>query len=69
MIVPEEGAFLTHVLTSFIGSVLVSKLISAGHTVVGSTCSDKGAEALKEAGQRCIVVSSKISTACAPLQR
>ena len=36
--------------TGFIGSVLVPELIGAGHTVVGLTRSDKGAEALKEAG-------------------
>ena len=36
--------------TGFIGSVLVLELIGAGHTVVGLTRSDKGAEALKEVG-------------------
>ena len=36
--------------TGFIGSVVVHELISAGHTVVGLTRSDKGAALLKEAG-------------------
>ena len=34
----------------FIGSAVVRELISAGHTVVGLTRSDKGAAALKEVG-------------------
>src|ERR1700676_263316 len=34
----------------YIGSVVVRELIGAGHTVVGLTRSDTGAEALKEAG-------------------
>jgi nucleoside-diphosphate-sugar epimerase len=34
----------------YIGSAVVPELIGAGHTVVGLTRSDKGAEALKEAG-------------------
>src|SRR5713226_4328341 len=36
--------------TGYIGSVVVRELIGAGHTVVGLTRSDKGVEALKEAG-------------------
>ncbi len=36
--------------TGFIGSALVPELIQAGHTVLGMTRSDKGAEALARAG-------------------
>jgi nucleoside-diphosphate-sugar epimerase len=36
--------------TGYIGSTVVRELIGAGHTVVGMTRSDEGAEALKEAG-------------------
>lgn len=36
--------------TGFIGSALVPELIQAGHTVLGMTRSEKGADALKKAG-------------------
>jgi len=36
--------------TGFIGSALVSELIESGHTVLGMTRSEKGADALKKAG-------------------
>ena len=36
--------------TGFIGSALVPELIQAGHTVLGLTRSEEGAEALREAG-------------------
>ena len=36
--------------TGFIGSALVPELIQAGHTVVGMTRSEQGAERLKQAG-------------------
>ncbi len=36
--------------TGFIGTALVPELIQAGHTVLGMTRSDKGAEALTKAG-------------------
>jgi nucleoside-diphosphate-sugar epimerase len=36
--------------TGYIGSAVVRELIDAGHTVVGLTCSDRGAAKLQEAG-------------------
>ncbi|PIO96447.1 SDR family oxidoreductase [Pleomorphomonas carboxyditropha] len=36
--------------TGFIGSHVIAELLAAGHDVLGMTRSDKGAEALKEAG-------------------